>query len=538
MMNSKKNYLIFLRLLLAMIVLVGFTHETYADVKSRSLENYYHNVFLGERKTGNYSGALDPRSHFSDTSGSLVYFDDMYRDEYLNEQIQAEPFSLYTFWFNEVVEKSTCPDETLGENIDYIRYLYRLISMSYLFEGLKINHKFTRELGFKNICPIDYKTLFGTCKPESSDMKKFSERVYGKFVNEIEKIKIEALSGKDVQSILKKFQNSTSLTTDPIYSRLHEWCIQNKKSCRQMTLENLNDALASFCQQDSKVITMLCSEKDSLYGLSQAPLAGELIKRSNAFGLINKSGMGEECLRRYSKVFHNKESSRTSLPRQYPVLYSYLQKNNSRYEQGDLFLPGALKEFDMKGLSDFLTALKPPKEEPIVIIKPKAKPKPKPVIVVAKKIEVPVKKLEPAPVIIEAPPEIVISEFEKGANEIVNLGKDSYWINMETFRDDFEFSAEMITELSGPIKKFQTRSALVDMKSYDLLGSKEAPVGLIFLKFLIDTENHQGLYNITTVLGEKFFVQNDIEKIATPHYMQLKNDASTKNRWQIILLKK
>jgi len=41
-----------------------------------------------------------------------------------------------------------------------------------------------------------------------------------------------------------------------------------------------------------------------------------------------------------------------------------------------------------------------------------------------------------------------------------------------------------------------------------------------------------------TVLGEKFYVQNDIEKIPTPHFIHLKNDPSTKNRWQIILLKK
>jgi hypothetical protein len=76
------------------------------------------------------------------------------------------------------------------------------------------------------------------------------------------------------------------------------------------------------------------------------------------------------------------------------------------------------------------------------------------------------------------------------------------------------------------------------MKSYDLLGSKEAPVGLVFLKFLIDTENHQGLYNIVQVLGEKFYVMNDLEKKSDPHYIEFKNDASTRNRWQIILLRK
>ncbi len=499
-----------------------------------ALEKYYQNVFLGERKTTNYYGAIDPRADFDDTTGALVSLDEKYTANYLNPQIQPEAFSLHSFWFNEVIEKSNCPDVTLGENIDYIRYLYRLISISYLFEGLKINNKIGRELGFKKVCPINYKTLFNGCHPVSPDMKKFSERVYGKFVNEIEKIKVETLSGKEVSSMLKKFQESNSLTTDPVFSRLHEWCIENKKNCKQLTIESIGEAMAGFCEVDTKMIGLLCSEKDSLYGLSQAPLALELIKKSNAFSLINQTGMGDECLNRFSKIFHNKENHRTSLPKQYPLIYSHLLKNQSRYEQGDLFLPGALKEFDMKGLSDFLSALKPPKVEPVIVYKPKPKPIP---VVIPKKVEVVVVKPEVASVIVPPPPEPVVSEFEYGVKEIAG-GKDSYWLNMDTFRDDFEFTQGMIADLSGPIKKFQTRSALIDMKSYDQLGSREAPVGLIFLKFLIDTENHQGLYNIVTVLGEKFYIQNDIEKIAKPHFIQLKNDQTTKNRWQIILLKK
>ena len=180
--------------------------------------------------------------------------------------------------------------------------------MSYLFESVKINHKFSKELGLKNHCPIDYKTIFSSCEPATPDMKKFKERVYGKFVNEIEKIKIESLSGKEVELVLKKFKESNSLSTDPLFSRLHEWCIQNKKNCRQLDLESIGLALNGFCERDTKMIGLLCSEKDSLYGISQAPTALDLIKKSNAFSLINQSGMGEECLGRFSKIFQHKEN--------------------------------------------------------------------------------------------------------------------------------------------------------------------------------------------------------------------------------------
>lgn len=499
-----------------------------------NLDEYYHGVFMGEKKTPNYYGPLDPRGQIS--SSGLVLLDDIFKDQYLNQQIQDVPFSLHDYWFNEVVEKSACPDTTLNDNMDYIRYLYRLVTMSYLFEGVKLNNKMASQLGGKNICSISFKDVFQGCTPESTDMKKFYERVYGKFVNEIEKTHTPQLSKKDLATFIDDFQGSTSLTSDPAFSRLHDWCIANKKNCRTLKIEEIKEALGGFCNDDKKMMKVLCSEKDNFYGLSGISIATDLIKTSNAFNLINQTGMGEECLRRYGKLFQGKESPYSSLSKQYPLMYSYLLKNNRPYPQGELFLPGALKEFDMKGLSDFLSALKPPKVEPLLIVRPKPKPSPKPVVVAAPKVEE--KALEVVPVTVAEPEKPYVSEFEHGALEMKEKNLSSYLLDMDTFRDDFEFTSAMIAELSGPIKKFQTRSALNDMKSYDLLGTAEAPVGLVFLKFLIDTENHQGLYNIVQVLGEKFYVSNDIEKKTTPHYIELKNDASTKNRWTIIMLKK
>jgi hypothetical protein len=527
MINVHKIKLIFLTLL----VLSSTT------VLGEDNDYYYRNVFLGEKKTSNYFGPLDPRSQYGDDSGQLTLMDDLYKDHYLNPEIQEETFDLHRYWFSEVVEKSACPNSVLSENLDYIRYLYRLVSISYLFEGLKINNKISRQLGNKNSCSIAFKDIFQGCTPESSDMKKFQERVYGKFVNEIEKIHVEAFSKKETAEWLNIFQDSTSLTTNPAFSRLHDWCIANKKNCRSLKVDEIKEALDGFCKNDVTAMKLLCSEKDSFYGLSNVSTATELIKSSNAFSIINQTGMGEECLRRYGKLFHSKENNVSSISKQFPLIYSSLRDTKGRYIQGELFLPGSLKEFDSKGLSDFLSALKPPKPQPVVIIKPKPKPIPKPVVVAIAPIKVEEKKVEP--IIIQAPEPVkpAISEFERAVIE-VEKKSGTVALDMDLFRDDFEFTQTMITDLSGPIKKFQTRSALSDMKSYDLLGSKDAPVGLVFLKFLIDTENHQGLYNIVTVIGEKFYVMNDLEKKSEPHLIELKNDASTKNRWQIFLLKK
>lgn len=524
MMMIRKPLLFFCSLMLSLQILAA----------DQAINYYYKNVFLGEKKTANYRGPLDPRTEFSDVAGGLVFLDDLYKEAYLSREIQEEAFLLHRFWFKEVVEKSTCPDDTLSENMEYIRYLYRLVTISYLFESLKLTNKVSSELGAKNICSLNYNDIFGKCSPQSDDMKKFKDRVYGKFVNEISKIKHPAFNNKEKNQWIDEFQKSTSLTSDPVFSRLHEWCIGNKKNCRTLPENDIEVALGNFCKQDTQVIKTLCSEQDQLFGLSQIEKATELIRKSNAFNLLNQSGMGEECLRRYSKLFSSKEIPYTSLGRLYPLIYSHLSKNESRYLQGELFLPGALKEFDMKGLSDFLIALKPPKVEP-VLVKPKPKPKEKPKVVIA---PAPVVE-KPAPVVVveEKPAEPVLTEFEKKSLMVLEKGSASAELDMQAFQDDFEFTQEMMVELTAPMKKFQTRAALNDMKSYDLLGSKTAPVGLVFLKYLLDTENHQGLFNIVTVLGEKFYVVNDIEKKSDPVFMHLKNDESTKNRWQIVLLK-
>ncbi|MGZ3788905.1 MAG: hypothetical protein ACXVLQ_10295 [Bacteriovorax sp.] len=532
----KKNILgiYFLSFLLPLATMAKESKEM---SEALSLDRYYQSLFIGEKKTSNYHGPLDPRAVFDEASGDLWTLDDMFSSHYLNEQIQPEAMELYEFWFKKVAEKSTCPDVALGENIDYIRYLYRLLSISYLFESLKINHKIGRELGAeKNICSLSFDDVFGKCRSKTSDMKKFQERVYGKFVNEISKIHVTPFNKKELADWLSDFQRSTSLSLDPVHVRLHEWCFNEKKNCRNLSLEELKTALGTICKSDRDLILNFCSEEDGLYGISYAERATELIQASNAFKLINQSGMGEECLRRYVKIFSPKEIRYGSLIRQFPIIYSHLIRSNSRYPQGELFLPGALKEFDMKGLSDFLTALKPPKVEPKVLVAPKPRPKPVPKpVIVARPLEVP--KPEPVQIEIVEPPKPKLSEFESRVLELEDKKLESLSLNMETFREDFEFTQQMIADLSLPIKKFQTRAALNDMKSYDNLGSAEAPVGLIFLKYLIDTENHQGLYNIITVLGDKFFVYNDIEKKDRPVYIELRNDASTNNHWQIVLMK-
>jgi len=172
---------------------------------------------------------------------------------------------------------------------------------------MKVNYKLSRQLGASNSCSLDFKDLLGSCKPVSSDMQKFHERAYGKFINEYSKIKPNFFSTSELNEWTSSFKKSNSLTSDPAFARFHDWCVENKKDCRSIPIEELKNTLDGFCRNDRDVVQRLCSENDSLFGISYAEKATELIQISNAFNLINQTGMGEDCLRRYVKFLRQKK---------------------------------------------------------------------------------------------------------------------------------------------------------------------------------------------------------------------------------------
>lgn len=523
---------------LASILLVSFTQNVWADLlAAEKPDSFYLWRNVGEVRTPVFSGVTSPMVYKHTNESKPIDEDDFYIQSLVRSNIQDYPLTLSQFWFDDVMEESLCPNSELAENLEYIRYLYRLVTISYSFESLKRLKKMNDQLGLnqKN-CSNQYTDLFGQCKPKTEEMKKFHQRVYGKFVNEIEKVKYEKFNSKEVESWWKEFHRSIALSLDPVVSRINDKCLEDRMSCRELNNIDLAKYVGEICLQDRTLIQDLCNEKDDLNGVSNSGKLSELIRQSNAFNLINKNGYGEDCLRRFAKISQNKERKYPHLSKLIPLMHSQLVKEKNRYPQGDLFLPGALKEFDVKGLSDFLVALQPPKPKPIIKPKPKPKPvekKPEPVIVV---VEQPKEVPAEVPVIVE-PPKPKVSEFERALADLKKFNSTRSEIDMDTFRVDFEFTPEQYSALEIPLKRFQTRAALVDMKTYDKMGSKESPIGLMFIKFLIDSDNHQGLYNIQAIIGEKFFVINDFESKVEPVAVELRNDASTKNRWAITILK-
>src|SRR5690606_3569128 len=112
-------------------------------------------------------------------------------------------------------------------------------------------------------------------------------------------------------------------------------------------------------------------------------------------------------------------------------------------------------------------------------------------------------------------------------------------VDMLKLRYDYVFSLNTINQLSQRIGVFMTREALKEMMEYDKLGTKEGPVPLLFIKYMIDMQEHHGLWNILSILGDRFYVSNEIDETyrPKPEYVELVNNPNVTGHWQLIVLK-
>lgn len=504
-----------------------------ADYKSN---HYYDETFLGEQPVPLYYGPYSPEFKFNSSNGKISFEDESYYEGYLPSLIEEQIFKLSEMWKVEFPVKSNCPDYYLNENIEYIRYLYRLITISYLFESLKENHSLMYEInGNERLCSLDWKKTLGMCRPKSLEMKKFVKRAKTRYLEDWNPAALSKLNSSERQKWLENFRSLTprGVAKTRTYNKLMSMGITPKR----ITLKDSHKALASICKSDKELMIRLCSEEDDVYGLNNIPKAIELLYESNASNVINTGGHGLSCLKRYSRLFATKERRHPGLELIFNLISKQLEVSKSRYVQGDLFLPGALKEFDDKGLGDFLFVEKKPepkpepKPKPIIVVKPKPKPKPKPVVV-AKPKPTP----RPKPVSLPKPVVIKVSAFEKAVQKLSAKNLKVSSVDMNQMRRDFLFSDSMVEALKVPLKDYQTREALSDMKKYDGLGQRTEPMRLIFLKYLIENNLHQGLYNIVAIVGEKFWLLNDIDGKTEPVYAEIINDESTKFKWQLNIL--
>lgn len=488
----------------------------------------------GEVDPGLYYGPLNPEFQHHKSSGSVRFSDDTYLENFISKEVEPQAISLTNFWFDDFINEANCPNELLSENVDYIQYLFRLQTLSYLVEAIKEYRTKILEFGGKSQdCSVGYKDLFKGCSAQTNEMKKFVERVqfrYDKTLN------LESYQRYN-QSQFTKWViglDRGGETSDISQIRIKQYC--DKKDCGILTSSSAREILKNVCIEDKKLLKDICSEKDSLMGASYVNELSYLISNSAAFVNINKFANGSYCLERFVKTTKIKERYYPQLSAIFPKVYQLISERKEIYPQGKFFIPGALKEFDDKGLTSFLFVPEPkPEPQPEAI--PEPTPEPKKVIKVTK-VEPgpkPIPKVIPKPVPQPAPKPVVLSAFEKALKKIIVKGEDYSDIDMKDFADDFKFSDSLREALAGPLRDYQTRSGLSDMKIHDNLGSKDEPISLIFLKYMIDFNNHQGLYNVQSVIGKEFYIVNDIDEKDTAVWASINFD-DAQNDWQLTLI--
>jgi hypothetical protein len=501
----------------------------------------FESLYHGEKNPADYHGPNRPIFHLNSYQGTIEHDEQKESDRPYDNRISSELIDLKQYLENDFLQSSLCPNSTLAENSEYMRYLYRLITLSFLYESLIHYQETSINLGLKDhSCNISWKEFLHQCRPKTEEMKKFIRRA-GKVVETYRYTLPQDHSFKrffqNWQELLKK-----KIADMPIsMKRLKIYCDKNKMNCKLNQLDSITTSLHGICSEDWTTFKKICSEEDLLLGMSNFDLPKELILNSNVVNVLNKEGNARECLERFTRLAARKESRNSILPQMIPSLLNFNQKNlHPRFLYGRLFIPGALKEFDDKGLDEFLFAETTPTPTPTPLATP---------ILVVKKIKTPTPTPVPKPKIIKtlAPtPEptvatIKLSSFLLACDKLDRERLKSIDLDMELFKKDHTLSEEFKTKMNEKLKPFQTRQALSDMKEFDRLGTKEVPVKLLFLKYLIDTNQHQGLFNIIAVLGNKFYVHNDLDippkkGSYPPRFISLKNDESTGNKWLISIL--
>lgn len=516
---------------MANVILVQFIVLLLAGSAFAKVDRVYLESYLGEKNLDMYAERYRPLVYQDIYQGELGFKDDLFFRNYFTTYLFAKESEYSEFLNSELGAGLLCSNELLARHFDDIRYAYRLVTLSYLLESNWHMKLMSDSLYLKNGCQFDLKSWVDSCRPKSDDMKKFIGRL-SKFLPKYDETIPLNFTKKDWISELSKKE--------------FKWQSQYrlKNVCKNCTEEHLPGLFKNACETDQKLMTKICSEEDELYGLSENRDAYYLLGLSNIINPMNTQGEAMGCLRRFSETMAHKEERPLSLKTLFPFLQMFLrQKYQERFLQGRVFFFGSGKEFEEKGLAELYVKEQPLKLEPLP---PEEKPEPAPVVT---KVEAPKK---PEPVVVKKeeklpPKKEVVKEIKKPlksafltAAELRKSGNlDQVEVDMLKLRYDYVFSLNMINTLSERLKSFMTREALVEMASYDKLGTKEGPVPLMFLKYMIDMQEHQGLWNLVSVVGNKFYVSNEIDSSFSPapEFVELQNDASTGNQWKLSILK-
>lgn len=494
----------------------------------------------GQKDFDNYFGPEDPAFRYDSYRDKLKFVDDELVNDYSKDKVSLEISDLEKFFKRDFYLGLNCPDMAYKPKYHYLNYLTRLQVLSYLFQSLREHEYLAKKFDFKTSCSINWSEQVKKCDPVTKEMQGF-KRDAAIALKGLKRVVVpfEQSDPKKQKAWIKQLKQGEQKTLT--HFRIIEYC--KKQSCGKLTKKNIQGLINQVCVQEKELFNEVCSERDALYGVSNVPEVFHLVSGSSGMRGINQDGYGSGCLARFIEQNKDNEKKVFFLADLFKVLYEHNLNFTPDSPQGRLFTIGAVKEFTDKGLAGIFTPAKKtapkkiktkPKKQVARLTNPefekiflpkveKKKVKKKPV---KKEKKVAIKKT------VERKSSFLISSEFRAKYEL-----DEVEINMNKFKYDYIFTLSQVDKLKKKVIDFSSIKSLKTMKKFDKLGSIKAPIPLKFIKFLIDNSYHKNLHNIIAVLGDSFFIFNDIDvKYRNTDYIQIKNDISTNFKWTIKIL--
>ena len=500
----------------------------------------YFDQLLGEKDLNLYYGPFDPAIKRGGVGEPSQFLDDYFKNNYQAEFGESKFFELLDFVANDLPKQSMCSNYYLNKNLTNLRYLFRLLSISYLFENLKELKKTSYNLGFGDICSLEWEQTFQKCRATDIRMANFVKRIKGNHLKDFSNTELVKMKNEEKDLWLKNFHSKAKgyKDLDLAQSRILYFCQVNNLDCKNIDLETLKSIFQLSCSEDQFLLLNICSNVDQLYGLSYVKEAPMLIEESNAFKKLNEEGYGRNCINRFINIYKPKEVKNPMFSVIFPKAQALMIKENKTYKQGSLFIYGSLDEFETKGLEGFLFSEKEEvkniakKESKVIEEKPQVSlPTQIPTLKGLSDLAMELKK---ASGIESSKVRALKSQFAQA--EIKRFMSDSQKepINMDAFKKEVVFSENLGEELQQKIYLYEKKATLLKLRDEEKLGKNDAPLPLSFLKYMIDFNEEQPLNNLLETLGDRFFVLNDLEDSAKIIYIEIKRET---NLWQISILK-
>ena len=510
-----------------LVLIYGLSFNGVLLASDQAFPLYLH----GEKKLDGYFGSKSPSLTLDPYLGKLHFNEDISLSNSFNPYLLEAQKELSDFIKSELYTSALCTSDQFIKHSNYIRYSYRLLAISYLLEASWHMQLISQSVLPKANCGFDFDRWLDSCRPVSDEMKKFILQLR-KF-----RPKYKESLPKDyrAQDWIKEFKSKQ-------FNLVSHYRLEN--DCGDLCNENsYSESLKKTCQRDVDLMTLICSEKDELFGLSDNPEAFQLLSQSNIINSFNIDGEAIGCLRRFSIAFRHREVKYKSLFKLFAPMKEHLSRlYQERFIQGRVFFYGSGKEFEDKGLTNLHVMDQPLKISKLATEELKTDDK----LVTTVKNEALVQGAL-VPEVPKTTGNINIntklapqrSAFLLAAELRAEQDLDLVSVDMNKLKYDYVFSLNTLNLLSTKLKSFMTRDAIKEMKVYDKLGSSSGPVPLLFLKYMIDMQEHAGLYNLMSVLGNEFYVSNEIDTSfkTKSEKIKIENGPHTDNQWIISILK-